>query len=120
MLRTVALMSMIYDVLLGVVFLAAPDAAARAFGIPPVTPPLIPNLTGLFALGVGLCYILPLKDPARWRSLLWILGPILKGGGALLFLADHLFRHSPSSFLLFCGTDGILAAWTWIALRRTP
>ena len=119
MLRTVVLMSMIYDLLLGAVLLGAPDAAARALGVLPISPPLFANLTGLFALSAGLCYGFPLKYPARWKSLLWILGPVLKGGGALLFLADHFLRRSPPVFLLFCVIDGALALWTYIALRRS-
>jgi hypothetical protein len=119
MIRTVVLVSMIYDLLLGAVLLAAPDAAARAFGVPQISPPIMANLTGWFALSAGFCYLLPLKDPVRWRSLLWILGPVLKGGGALLFLADYFLHHSPTVFLLVCAIDGALALWTWIVLRRS-
>ena len=119
MLKAVALVSMVYDLCLGIGLLAAPGAVAGAFGVPPVSPPLFANLTGLFALSTGLCYTLILKDPARWKSLLWILGPVLKGGGALLFLADHFLRHSPPVFLIFCAIDGALALWTLFAIRRS-
>jgi hypothetical protein len=118
MLKAAALVSMIYDLCLGIGLLASPAGMAGVFGVPPVSPPLFANLTGLFALSTGLCYLLPLKDPVRWKNLLWILGPLLKGGGALLFLADHWLRHSPASFLIFCALDGALALWTFIALRR--
>jgi len=51
------------------------------------------------------------------------MGPMLKGCGALLFIADHLLRGSPSSYLLFAAGDGTLALVTlWALLRpvRTP
>ena len=41
------------------------------------------------------------------------MGPLLKGLGALAFLLDYYFRHSPSSFLLFALSDGTLALVTW-------
>ncbi len=46
------------------------------------------------------------------------MGPLLKGGGSLLFVADHFLRGSPDAFLLFALTDGTLALWTLWALRR--
>ncbi len=46
------------------------------------------------------------------------MGPLLKGGGSLLFVADHVLRGSPDVFLLFALTDGTLAVWTLWALRR--
>jgi len=113
------LVSLIYDLLLGLPLLAVPDTVARVFGVLPVSPPLFANLTGLFAASTALCCIFPLKDPEHWRGLLWILGPVLKGGGALLFLADHFLRHSPTVFLVFAAGDGALALWTWVILRRT-
>ena len=111
-LRAIALVSGIYDLSLGAGLLLAPGAMASLFGIPPPSPPLLADLLGLFALSVAACYWLPWRDPSRWSPLLWILGPLLKGGGAILFIADHFLRHSPSAFLLFALTDGMLAAWT--------
>jgi len=58
----------------------------------------------LFALSVAACYWLPWRDPSRWSPLLWILGPLLKGGGAILFIADHFLRHSLPPFC--CSPDG--------------
>jgi len=120
MLRAVARVSLIYDFMLGAALLTASGTLARAVGTPPPTPPLLVDLLGLFAFSVGLCYLLPLRDPVRWRPLLWILGPILKGGGCLLFLADHFIRRSPGAFLAFGVLDGFLALWTAWALWRTP
>ena len=49
---------------------------------------------------------------------LWVMGPLLKGVGALAFVLDHIVRGSPRSFLLFAASDGALALWTsWISLE---
>jgi len=52
-----------------------------------------------------------------------VMGPLLKGAGALAFVLDHVMRDSPRSFLLFAASDGALAVWTlWalLATRRRP
>jgi hypothetical protein len=41
---------------------------------------------------------------------------MLKGAGAVTFLADYFLRGSPRSFLLFAASDGLLAAVTLYAL----
>jgi len=64
-------------------------------------------------------YYLPWKDPERHRGYLWVMGPFLKGGGALAFVVDYLVRGSPPSFLLFAVSDGTLAAITLYALVRS-
>jgi len=120
MLRFLVLVSMIYDFLLGAALLTASGAMARTFGAAPPAPPILADLLGLFAFSVGLCYLLPLRNPVRWRPLLWILGPVLKGGGCLLFLVDHVARRSPDAFLAFGVLDGLLALWTAWVLWRTP
>ena len=52
---------------------------------------------------------------------MWIMGPMLKGAGAIAFLLDYVFRGSPASFLLFAASDGALALLTlWALLRRQP
>lgn len=117
-LRAIAAVSMLYDLALGLGMLLFAGPMASLFGAPPPSPPILANLLGLFALAVAACYLLPLKDPARWAPLLWVLGPVLKGGGALLFVADHFLRGSPAGFLLFAFTDGALALWTGVVLWR--
>jgi hypothetical protein len=118
MLRAVALVSLIYDVSVGVALLVAAPAVARLFGIPLPAPAVLADTNGLFLTVVGLGYLLPLRDPVRWRAYLWLMGPLLKGAGALIFLRDALFRDSPPAFLLFAACDGTLAALTLIALLR--
>lgn len=115
-LRFVAAISAAYDLLVGAAVLLATDRIAALFGVPPPVPPIHAELNGLFLLAVGLGYFLPLRDPLRYTGYLWIMGPFLKGGGALLFLLDAVFRDSPASFLLFSASDGSLALLTLWAL----
>jgi len=56
----------------------------------------------------------------RFRWYLWLMGPVLKGAGAVAFVLDHVLRGSPRSFLLFAASDGVLAIVTlWALCRRT-
>ena len=114
--RAVALVSGIYDSLVGLTLLVAADSLASAFGVPPAQPPIFSDLNGLFLLAVGAGYYWPWQDPRGARWYLWVMGPGLKGAGAAAFLIDYLARHSPASFLLFAASDGTLAALTLAAL----
>jgi hypothetical protein len=96
--------------------LLAADSFASLFGVAPATPRIFSDLNGLFLLAVGLGYYFPWRDPYRSRGYMWIMGPFLKGAGALAFLLDYFFRGSPSSFLLFAASDGALALLTLWAL----
>ena len=122
LLRLVAVVSGAYDLLLGGALLFAPGETARLLGVPEPEFPIHANLNGLFALAVGAGYFTVLRDPERGRAYLWIMGPFLKGGGAVLFVLDFLLRGSPPVFLLFALSDGTLAAATVFALtrRRAP
>lgn len=72
-------------------------------------------------MGIALGYLLPLRDPHRYRGYLWVMGPLLKGGLAVLFIRDFIVRGSPASFLLFAVGGGILALWTcWALLTHRP
>jgi len=116
MLSAVAAISGLYDGVVGALLLCAPAWLASAFGVPPASPRIFSDLNGLFLLAVGIGYVLPWRDPERYRGYLWVMGPILKGAGAVTFLADYYFRGSPASFLLFAASDGLLAAITLYAL----
>jgi hypothetical protein len=90
---------------------------SRAFGVPPPVPPIHVDLNALFLLAIGVGYWLPWREPQRYRGYLWVMGPLLKGTGALVFVLDHLMRQSPRSFLVFAATDGALAILTlWVLL----
>ena len=70
---------------------------------------------------MGIGYLLPYRDPERYRGYLWLMGPILKGAGAVVFVTDWRLRGAPSSLLLFAASDGTLAAltlWGLLSTRR--
>jgi hypothetical protein len=118
---TVAAISGLYDFIVGAFLLVAPDALATLFGVPPATPRIFSDLNGLFLISIGIGYYLPWREPERYRGYMWVMGPLLKGAGATLFVLDYLLRGSPVSFLLFAAGDGTLALLTWYALaQRLP
>jgi hypothetical protein len=117
-LQIVAAVSGIYDAVIGVVMLAGRPLLSRIFSVPLPDPPIHADLNGLFLLAVAAGYVIPYRAPdsAGGRAYLWIMGPLLKGAGAAVFLIDHYVRHSPPSFLLFAFSDGLLAVITLWAL----
>jgi hypothetical protein len=112
----VAAISGLYDTVVGALLLCAPTWLAATFGVPPASPRIFSDLNGLFLLGVGAGYYLPWREPSRYRGYLWVMGPALKGAGAVTFLLDYVLRGSPRSFLLFAASDGLLAVVTLYAL----
>src|SRR5574342_497892 len=106
MLRSVALVSGIYDIVVGLVLLLAAQPLARAFGVSSAAPAVLGDVTGLFAIAVGIGYLMVLRDLDRHRAYLWLMGPFLKGLGAIAFVADYLLRGAPPSILLFALSDG--------------
>jgi hypothetical protein len=116
----VAAVSGLYDIALAAALLLGRGWLVRVFGVPEPVPAIHADLNGVFALAIGVGYVLPFRDPQRWRAYLWLMGPFLKGLGAVLFLADHLLRGSPPSFLLFAACDGTLALVTLWALVFRP
>jgi hypothetical protein len=119
-LRLVAAISGVYDGFIGVMMLLGRPFLSRLFDVPLPQPPIHADLNGIFLLAVAIGYIIPYGDPERGRGYLWVMGPLLKGGGAVAFVLDHFVRHSPRSFLLFALSDGLLALWTWWALATNP
>lgn len=112
----VALISGLYDFVVGALLLFAPGMLAASFGVPPASPRVFSDLNALFLIVVGAGYYLPWREPDRYRGYMWVMGPLLKGAGALLFVIDYLYRGSPQSFLLFAASDGSLALMTLYAL----
>ena len=117
-LRAIAAVSGIYDAIVGVTMLAGRPLLASIFNVPLPEPPIHADLNGIFLLSVAAGYLIPYRDPdsAGGRAYLWVMGPLLKGAGAATFVLDHFVRGSPSSFLLFAFSDGLLAALTLWAL----
>lgn len=116
--RTIAAVSGVYDAAVGLFLLFAAERFASLFGVAPAQPPIFSDLNALFLLAVGAGYYWPYRDPVGARWYLWVMGPGLKGAGAIAFLADYFVRHSPASFLLFAASDGILALLTLAALWK--
>jgi hypothetical protein len=117
-LRTLALLSGVYDLLLALPLLVAAPAMARAFGAPPPQPVINAQLNGVFTLSLAVGYFWAAADVEARRGYLWIAGVLAKGLGCALFLADHALRGSPAAFLLFAGSDGALAVLTAVLLSR--
>jgi uncharacterized membrane protein YfcA len=122
MLRAIALISGLYDILVGVSLTAGRPLLMSLFQLPAPVPAIHADLNALFVTSVGIGYWWPYRDPVGYRWYLWLMGPVLKGAGAALFVGDHLLRGSPRSFLLFALCDGALALVTLYALtaRRSP
>jgi hypothetical protein len=112
----IAAISGLYDGVVGALLLCAPEWLASAFGVPAANPRIFSDLNALFLLAVGAGYWLPYREPDRYRGYLWVMGPLLKGGGAVMFTLDYWLRGSPRSFLLFAASDGALAVLTLSAL----
>ena len=117
--KTVALVSMIYDISVGLLLTVFRDQLTTLFGVPAAVPPIHVDLNAVFVTAVGIGYWLPYRDPERYRGYLWVMGPVLKFAGAATFILDYLLRGSPASFLLFAASDGTLALATLIVLVRT-
>jgi hypothetical protein len=115
-LRWLATISGVYDLLAGVVLVIASFTVDRIGDVPLATPPVYSTLNGVFLIAVGLGYLIPYRDPLRGRIYLWVMGPFLKGVGALTLLLTYIARPSPASFLLFAAGDGALALVTLWAL----
>jgi hypothetical protein len=105
-------------VAVGVSLTLGREALMALFQLPAPSPPIHADLNALFVTTVGVGYWWPYRDPQRYRWYLWLMGPALKGAGATVFLLDYFLRGSPASFLLFAACDGVLAVWTFIALKR--
>ena len=73
--------------------------------MPPPVPAIHADLNGLFALAIGIGYILPYRRPDQWRAYLWLMGPFLKGLGAVLFVGRSLrCADRRTSFLVFAAS----------------
>lgn len=122
-----AAVSGVYDAVVGAVMILGRPILASLFQVPLPVPPIHADLNGVFLLSVAAGYLIPYRDPQSrgGRVYMWVMGPMLKGGGASAFVIDYVVRHSPRSFLLFALSDGALAlltAWALVTTRteRAP
>jgi hypothetical protein len=120
-LQIVAAVSLVYDASIGVMLLAGRPLLSRLFGVPLPEPPIHADLNGVFLLAVAAGYLIAYREPDSQggRLYMWVMGPFLKGLGAVTFLLDFVVRHSPASFLLFAASDGTMALLTLWALSRS-
>ena len=117
-LRALALLSGVYDLLLGLPMLLAAPQVARLFGAPEPVPVVNAWLNGVFALALAWGYFWAARDVEARRGYLWAAGVFAKGLGAGVFVLDHLLNGSPPAFLIVAATDGTLAGLTlWLLLR---
>jgi hypothetical protein len=118
--RRIALVSGVYDLIAGAALLLERPLLARLFEVPLSQPPIYTELNAVFLMAVAAGYVVPYRDPGgSGRVYLWVMGPFLKGAAALVFLSAYLTQPSPRSFLLFAASDGALALITLWALLRT-
>ena len=117
-LKTLAVLSGVYDLLLAVPMLVMAPTLARVFGAPPPVPVLNAQLNGVFTLSLAAGYFWAARDPSARRGYFWVAGVLAKGMGAALFVFDHFMQGSPASFLVFAATDGSLACVTLALLLR--
>lgn len=115
----VAAISGLYDSVVGAFLLFAAGTLAAWFGVPPASPRIFSDLNALFLIAIGIGYYFPWREPDRYRGYMWVMGPLLKGGGAVAFTLDYVYRDSPAMFLLFAASDGTLALVTLWALLAT-
>lgn len=119
MVKAIAAISCVYDVLAGVTLLLFRGVLPAWFGLPIPEPPVHLDLNGIFLVALGFGYLLPYREPVRYRAYLWVFGVALKTAGALAFLVDYAVRASPASTLLFAASDAAMAALTLMALMRS-
>jgi hypothetical protein len=117
--KTIAAISLIYDVGAGIGFSLFRAPLNALFELPAPTPPIHADLNSIFLTCVGIGYLLPYRDPVRYRAYMWIFGVVLKTAGAAAFVADYVLRDSPPALLLFAAADAAIAALTGVALFRT-
>jgi hypothetical protein len=117
-LKTLAIISGVYDLLLGLPLLVAAPQIAALFGAPPPVPLINAQLNGLFTTTLALGYFWAAGAPEERRGYFWAASVYAKGFGAILFILDHFRGGSPSSYLLFAVTDGTLALLTLAVLSR--
>jgi hypothetical protein len=117
-LRTLALISGLYDLGLGIAMLFFAREAARLFGAADPSPLINAQLNGVFALALAAGYFWAARDVAGRRGYFWVAGVLAKGLGAVLFVFDHFTQGSPAAFLLFAVTDGTLCLLTVVLLMR--
>src|SRR5262245_55240154 len=119
--RTLALamgFGAIYDVAFAVAILAAPEALSKLFGIPLPDDRFYLRLVAVLLLVLGAIYLLPARDPERFRAI----APIAAAGRLLGFALFTLAwsQGRPGAFLVLGSADLAIALVTlavWMRVR---
>ena len=114
--KTIAAISLVYDLTAGVALLLLPRVLPAVFGVAIPAPRIFLELNALFLIAIGAGYWLPYRDPARYRAYLWIFGVSLKTAGAAAFVVELAWRDGPAAMALFAAGDASIAALTLAAL----
>jgi hypothetical protein len=76
--KTIAAISLVYDVSVGIALSLFRQEFQDIFGVAAPQPPIHVDLNALFVTCVGIGYILPYREPERYRGYMWIFGVLLK------------------------------------------
>jgi hypothetical protein len=120
MIRAVAALSLFYDGIAGAALLLYPTALPALFGLSLPDPRLFLHLNGVFLLAVATGYLLPYREPERYRAYLWVFGVGLKCGGAVVCLATYASQPAlqrETALMLFAAADAVMALLSWMAVR---
>jgi hypothetical protein len=115
--KTIAAISLVYDLAAGLALLAFPQILPTWLDIPLPEPAIFLELNGLFLIAVAVGYALPYREPERYRAYLWVFGVGLKSAGAAAFVIDATWRGGPAAMWLFAAGDAVMAGLSLVALR---
>ena len=118
MLRLLAIIATVLNVLAGLTLGATHGAALNAVGVPGPLP-FYGDLLAVFLTGSGLGFIPAIRDPQSQRFYLWVMGVGVKLVAASLFLRVWFAGVAPAVVLVGCIADGVLAALIAIALLKS-
>lgn len=112
------------DMITGVLLVFAPAWTLKLIGVQQLPQPVeFASFVGVFVLGVGLAYLyaarLPLNLEAtpRWQTV-WVLTALIRTLVAG-FLTWQIFAgQMEKSWLIVAATDGALALFQWLGLKR--
>lgn len=107
----------VYDLAFGIAMLLAHERAAGILGIEPPDDPLYLRFGGLLLLVLGALYLLPARDPERYRGVALVAAAGRLAGFLFLFAAWRAGR--PPVFLGLCCADLTFALVHAFFLART-
>jgi hypothetical protein len=112
------------DTATGVLLVFSPAWTLKLMGVHQVPEPMaFASFVGVFVLGVGLAYLsiarLPLnaKHALRWQTV-WSLTALIRSLVASFLVWQIFAGHMEKTWLIVAATDGALATFQWIGLKR--